>query len=136
MGTARLKAEGINIDMATKKRKRDTSLEDGFDAALQAEGITGYERNKSFIPGRRFAADFWFPALRLAIEVDGGLWLGARGGHTSGDGAHRDRERDILAYLSNGILTFRVGTNHLGDGNALEWVKKIIDRRKDELGVR
>lgn len=122
--------------MATKKKVRDTSLEDGFDRQLQEAGVTGYYRNHMFIPGRRFAADFWFPDLRLVLEVDGGLWKGARGGHTSGEGSHRDRERDILAYLSDGILTFRVGTNHVRDDDALKWALAVISRRKDELGVR
>lgn len=119
------------------KRKVDTSLEDKFDGLLKKNGIKGYERNCTFIPKRKFRADFWFPKLKLVFEVDGGLWMGARGGHTSGTGSHRDRERDILAYVSDGIVTFRLGTNHVEDEEvALEWVQEILARRKDELNVR
>lgn len=117
------------------KRRRDTSLEDGFDVELKDAGVTGYTRNAFFIPGRRYRADFWFPKLKLAIEVDGGLWMKGRGGHTSGVGAHRDRERDVTAYLADGILTFRVGTDHVKSGDALKWVLQIIDRRTDELNA-
>lgn len=131
MGSARLD-EGLVLDMA--KDRIDTSLEDSMDRQMKAAGITGYERNKVFIPGRRYRADFWFKDLKLVIEVDGGLWK--RGGHTTGVGAHRDRERDILAYTRGGILTFRVGTDHVKKSDsAIDWIKDIVARRKAELGV-
>lgn len=118
-----------------KKKKKGSALEDDFAKQMEEAGITGFERDVTFIPGRRFRADFWFPKLKLAIEVDGGLWK-TYSGHGYGAGAHQDRERDILAYLKGGILTFRVGTNHVNDGDALEWVKEILKRRKDDLSVR
>lgn len=125
------------LDMRPRKRKVNKKLEDEFDRQLKEAGIDGYERDVTFIPGRRYRADFWFKDLKLAIEVDGGLWM-KTGGHTSGVGSHRDRERDVLAYIKGGILTFRVGTDHVkgSDRDALKWVKEIIARRKDELGVR
>jgi len=136
LGRVRLSDDGgLVIDFMAKK-KVDTSLEDKFDKLLTDNGIDGYERNCYFIPKRRFRADFWFPELKLVFEVDGGLWLGARGGHTSGAGSHRDRERDILAYRADGIVTFRFGTNHLKEEDeVLKWVTDIIDRRKDEVDV-
>lgn len=140
MGGVRLNGyeDGLVIDM-TAKRKVNKRLEDEFDKLLKKHKVTGYKRDTSFIPGRRFRADFWFPDLKLVFEVDGGLWLGKRGGHTTGVGAHRDRERDILAYRTDGILTFRLGTNHLDDNHLKDtstWVLEIIKRRKDELNVR
>lgn len=117
------------------KKKKGSALEDDFAKQLEEAGIKGYKRDVTFIPGRRFRADFWFPKLKLAIEVDGGLWK-TYSGHGYGAGAHQDRERDILAYLKDGILTFRVGTNHVNDGSAIEWVKDILKRRKDDLSVR
>ena len=115
------------------KRRKDkgSDQEDIFAQQLFAAGFRDFVRNVKFIPGRKFEADFFFPSLKLAIEVDGGLWM-ARGGHTSGGGAKRDRERDILAYL-NGITTLRVATDHVKSGEAIEWVKEAIPLREKEI---
>lgn len=139
MGRVRVSDDGKSLvfDLMAK-RKVDTRLEDKFDELLKSAKIKGYKRDTAFIPKRRFRADFWFPKLKLVFEIDGGLWMGKRGGHTTGVGAHRDRERDILAYRVDGILTFRLGTNHLDPASldeTLEWVSDIIKRRKDELNV-
>jgi len=99
---------------------------------LYAAGIHNFQRSVRFIPGRKFEADFFFPTLRLVVEVDGGLWM-AKGGHTSGVGAKRDRERDILAYLSGRVLTIRVATDHVKSGEAIGWLAQLIPLREKEV---
>lgn len=118
----------VNLRNKTKK----TDPEDMMAKQLREAGLRGYRRNARFIPGRKFEADFWYPRLKLCIEVDGGLWM-ARGGHTSGSGAKRDRERDMLAYLTDGILTLRVASDHVKSGEAIEWIKEAFARREREL---
>lgn len=115
-----------------KNSQKRGALEDVFTVQLGKAGISGFVRNSRFIPKRRFEADFYFPELRLVVEVDGGLWM-PRGGHTSGGGAKRDRERDILAYITGQILTIRVATDHIRTGEAIDWVTEIIGIRKKEL---
>lgn len=115
-----------------KNSKKRSAIEDVFAVQLSQAGVRDFRRNARFIPGRRFEADFYFPKLRLVVEVDGGLWM-PRGGHTSGSGAKRDRERDILAYVSGRVLTIRVASDHVKSGEALEWVKQILEIRQEEL---
>lgn len=119
----------VNLKNKTKK----TDPEDMMAKQLREAGIRGYRRNARFIPGRKYEADFWFPRLKMALEVDGGLWM-PRGGHTSGSGAKRDRERDMLAYISDGILTLRVASDHVKSGEALAWFLEAYARREQELG--
>lgn len=115
-----------------KNSKKRSAIEDVFATQLHKAGVTDFRRNARFIPGRRFEADFYFPKLRLVVEVDGGLWM-PRGGHTSGSGAKRDRERDILAYISGQVLTIRVASDHVRSEEAINWVLEILKIREEEL---
>ena len=119
----------VNLRNKTKR----TDPEDMMAKQLRDAGLLGYRRNARFIPGRKFEADFWYPRLKLAVEVDGGLWM-PRGGHTSGTGAKRDRERDMLAYISEGILTLRVASDHVKSGEAIAWLIEAFARRETEFG--
>jgi len=71
-------------------------LEEMFAAQLDERGVP-YERELMLIPGRRFRWDFVVPMAGLAIEVNGGTWMGGRGGHSSGSGIQRDYEKANLA---------------------------------------
>jgi very-short-patch-repair endonuclease len=120
----------LKVDL--KNSKKRSAVEDVFAVQLHQAGIKDFRRNARFIPGRRFEADLYWPKLRLVVEVDGGLWM-PRGGHTSGSGAKRDRERDILAYISGQVLTVRVASDHVRSGEALDWIKQILEIRHKEL---
>lgn len=122
----------IRFPLSGKPKTKKTEPEQLLSKQLYAEGFRGYKRNVQFIPGRKFEADFYFSRLKLVIEVDGGLWM-KRGGHTTGAGAKRDRERDMLAYLTGGILTLRVASDHVKSGEAIEWLKEAIPRRREEV---
>jgi very-short-patch-repair endonuclease len=123
------KTTKLKVDVRNSHRR--SPPEDELAKQLFSAGFRDFVRNARFIPGRKFEADFYFPSLRLAVEVDGGLWM-ARGGHTSGVGAKRDRERDILAFLS-GIVTLRVATDHVKSGEAIIWLKEAIPLREREV---
>lgn len=120
----------LNVNL--KNSSKRSAPEDDLAKQLFAAGFKDFRRSARFIPKRKFEADFFFPDLRLVVEVDGGLWM-ARGGHTSGVGAKRDRERDILAYITGSILTIRVATDHVKSGEAISWLKEIIPLREKEL---
>jgi very-short-patch-repair endonuclease len=110
-------------------------LEKTFEAHLLAKGLGGkFSKQTTFIPGRRYKGDFVFNNVPLVVEVDGGDWLGARGGHTSGTGYNSDRVRDYLALMS-GWLTLRLtGTqvkSKAGEGFQMfdEIYQRLIDGR-------
>jgi len=51
------------------------------------------------IKGRKFRFDAANPTLKIAIEVEGGIWLGKTGGHTSGIGYQQNMEKYNLAVM-------------------------------------
>ena len=87
---------------------------DELDRQLKDARITGYLRERQFIPNRRFRADFCWPAdaIRLIVEVDGGTFARAggkrcflcgeipKGRHSTGAGRERDCEKQALAIIA------------------------------------
>lgn len=110
-----------------KRKNKKTVVEEAMASQLDEAGLTGYKQNSYFIKGRKFQADFWYPELRLALEVDGGVWM-PRSGHTSGAGYTSDRERDVEALLQ-GIITVRYTSDQVRNGYAIETFKRIHANR-------
>lgn len=115
-----------------KVPNKKNHVERQFAKQLQEAGIKGFQQNVRFIPGRRFEADFFFPEIKVCVEIDGGLFL-PRGGHNTGVGLLRDKERDILAAL-NGIVTYRFATQHVNSGFAIESIVPLLEARVEEVG--
>lgn len=115
---------------SVKTKTKKTPLEDKMHAQLIERGLTDFERNARFIPGRKFEADFWFPELKLALECDGGVWL-PKGGHTSGEGYTKDRERDVEALL-RGIITVRYTSSQIASEYAINTFERLYEARKAE----
>lgn len=78
----------------------------------------------AFHPTRRYRADLAYPPEHLLIEVDGGIWL-QRGGHTTGTGYQRDRERDCEA-VALGYTVLRVTPAMVKRGTALRYVETAL----------
>lgn len=121
----------FNLENVVAKEK---PLEQLFDDQLKEAGFTGYERNVTFIPNRRFKADFWFKDLRLAVEVDGGIFMKRPSGHTTGVGYHSDRVRDQLA-LASGITTIRFTTPQVRNGEGVKYLQAYFPVREKEVAA-
>lgn len=80
------------------------------------------------IPGRKYPFDFAHLGSMTAVEIDGGLWRGCKGGHTSGSGAARDREKDLLATLA-GWTVIRLTPAMSMDRKMLTEIVGLIERR-------
>lgn len=112
---------------------KERPLEDELDHQLREAGLAGYyERNVTFIPGRKFRADFWFAGEECAVEVDGGIFMAGKSGHTSGVGYHSDRVRDQLAR-AHGIETLRFTTPQVKSGEALAYLRAYLPERGREV---
>ena len=79
-------------------RRRDDP-EDQLAAALSLlpSPLCDFTRQHPYVPGRKFAADFAWPAQRVIVEINGGVWSGQA--HGSISGILRDNERGNLAAL-------------------------------------
>lgn len=96
-------------------------------------GAQALRREFCFSPRRRWRFDFAHPSSRVGIELDGGLWL-RRGGHTSGAGAARDREKDFSAIML-GWSVIRLTPEMAKDRTVLQGIIEHIKARTDPYYV-
>jgi very-short-patch-repair endonuclease len=105
--------------------KRD-ALELALLQQLKALGLDGgLVRQHRFHGERQWRFDFAYPALKLAIEVDGGTWT--NGAHSRGSGISRDNEK-LAAAVILGWRVMRATTNQVKDGTAAYWVEQALAR--------
>ncbi len=75
-----------------------TELEDNLFYQIEEAKLPTPEREKEFIKGRKFRADFLWRKQRVIAEVNGGTFR--RMAHSTGEGIHRDYEKGDLATLA------------------------------------
>lgn len=105
--------------------KRGPDLEALLAFQLTSTGIPAFVREHQYIPGRKFRADFAWPALQLAVEVQGGIWRKGGGAHSGGTAIERDIEKAQLAVL-HGWSVLPVTTDEVRNGKALQIVEKVL----------
>lgn len=74
-------------------------LESDFLFLIRCANFPKPEQEYRFDQTRRFRFDFAWPELKLAVEIEGGIWLGRRGGHTSAKGYINNCRKYNLAVL-------------------------------------
>ena len=72
-------------------------LEAAFALIIRAAGLPEPVREYRFAQGRRYRFDFAWPAQRVAVEIEGGVWSGGR--HTRGAGYESDCHKYNLAAV-------------------------------------
>lgn len=78
-----------------------------------------------FHPVRRWRLDVAWPALWLAIEVDGGAWVGGR--HATGSGIEADCEK-LSTAVALGWRVMRLTPRLIKDGKALPLVLAALQQ--------
>lgn len=84
--------------------------------------IPPFVRELRFHPTRRWRFDFAWAAQRVAVEIDGGSWIGGR--HTRGAGFRKDCEKGNEALLL-GWKVFHFTSDMVGDGTAIATMLRI-----------
>jgi very-short-patch-repair endonuclease len=109
-----------------------TPLESPYETLLMTQlhwaHLPEPTRELRIIPGRRFRADFAWPAERLVVEVEGGTWIGGR--HSRGKGFESDCEKQCLAVL-DGWRYLRLTPSMIDDGRAIEWIRRALEQSKE-----
>lgn len=67
--------------------------------------------------------------LKVALEINGGIWSKGNSGHSSGTGIKRDMDKSNLAQ-SLGWVVIHVEPSELNSLKTLELIKKAIGNRK------
>ena len=104
-----------------------TELEDNLFYQMEEAMLPTPEREKEFIKGRKFRADFLWRKERVIAEVNGGTFR--RMAHSTGEGIHRDYEKGDLATLA-GWRYLNFDRKMIEDGFAIECLKKILDTKE------
>lgn len=87
--------------------------------------LDGMVREHKFHPTRKWMLDFAWPDKKIGIEVQGGIWSGKFGGHTSGTGRMRDMEKSNAATIL-GWKVIEVSSAHIKDGQAAAWIAAVM----------
>jgi len=100
-----------------------SQLEEQFALQIKAVGLPEPVREFKFHPERRWKLDFAFVDLKLAVEIEGGIWNGGR--HTTGAGFIKDCEKyNELALMGWRLLRYHGGA--VRDGSAIRQVEVAI----------
>jgi very-short-patch-repair endonuclease len=99
-----------------------SDLEDELVVYMAFANLPEPVREYKFHPTRRWKFDFAYPDQKIAIEVEGGTWIGGR--HSRGSGYQADCEKYNTATLMGWrILRF---TREMVEGNAVETIKSML----------
>lgn len=85
----------------------------GIKERLRSAGMNDY----------RF--DFAWPDIKLAVEVNGGIWL-KKGGHNTGRGIERDLQKSGAA-MKLGWTVYSCTPAMIKSGDALQTIEILID---------
>ena len=76
-----------------------------------------------FAPPRRWRFDYSWPSVKVALEVEGGVFVAGR--HARGAGMINDMEKYNTATLA-GWKVLRVTPTQIADGSALTLIEQAI----------
>jgi very-short-patch-repair endonuclease len=99
--------------------------EDTFALHCKVHKLTP-EREFRFHPTRRWKFDFAWPALKLAVEIEGGTWVAGRHSRALGF------EADCLKYNCASLLGWtilRYTTRMVEAGNAIDDVLEVLGKK-------
>lgn len=132
MEEARLYLSGGGKAKAKVKRKK-SALEKQLEAEMQRHRIRELEKatgqevvaEHRFHPEREWRFDFYLPQSRLAIEVEGGVWIEGGGRHNRGKGFLGDLEKYNEAQAM-GIKVLRFTPEQLLKPKSLKTIKSAL----------
>ena len=96
---------------------------------FEATGLPRPVAEYRFSPPRRWRLDFAWPSLRIALEVEGGVWT--RGRHVRGQGFMRDVEK-YNELAARGWLLLRAVPDSLHTETTAEFVRRAVELREAE----
>lgn len=100
-----------------------SDLEVELDFQIRAYRLPAPLREYKFDTERRWRFDFAWVDRRVAMEVEGGIWV--NGGHSRGKGFTSDCEKYNKATL-DGWRVFRVTGGHVRSGEAVNLLRAAL----------
>lgn len=122
-GVKGLRMAKAALGRSPKRPKRRSWLEERIAAHIGSHGLPMPVREFRFAPPRLYRFDFAWPALGIALEAEGGIWM--QGGHNRGAAFADDCDKYNLAAL-NGWRLFRVTERQVRDGSAFPLIDTFL----------
>jgi very-short-patch-repair endonuclease len=104
-----------------------SDLEDTLVFQLQALGAPQPEREYRFHPIRKWRFDLAWPAYKVAVEVEGGVYI--QGRHSRGSGTEKDCEKYNTATML-GWRVLRYTGKTIKSGEAAIEISDYLERIK------
>lgn len=123
-----LQSRAKRVMRLPEPRLRVSEPEELLAWQLRAEGLT-FDREHRFHESRMWRLDFWFAGARLAVEIDGGGWVGGR--HSRGTGIENDCEKASHIAMA-GHRLMRVTPGQINRGEALKWILVALGLRSPD----
>lgn len=111
------------IPLLAMTRRPDSNAERALLTELKWLKLPIPVREYRFALPRKWRFDFAWPELLLAVEVEGGGYIGGR--HTRGKGLENDCEKYAEA-LCLGWRVLRVTPKQVISGEAIAWLEKLL----------
>lgn len=106
-----------------------SDLERAFAFQVRAAGIRAAVPEYQFTPPRRWRFDFAWIDERVAVEIEGGLYVAGR--HTRASGFEADAEKYAEAAIA-GWLVLRVTGHMVEDLRALKLLERALRARRHD----
>jgi very-short-patch-repair endonuclease len=103
-----------------------SQLEADFGFLVYALKLPEPEREFCFHPERKWRFDFAWLEQKVAVECEGGHWVGGR--HVRGAGFEGDCEKYNEAACL-GWVVIRITRTHIRNGSAEDWIVKALALR-------
>lgn len=98
-----------------------SELEEAVAFYIKTLKLPSPEREHVFHPTRKWRFDFAWPERKLALEVEGGVFI--QGRHNQGASFVTDCEKYTEAALL-GWRVMRVTDRHISNGKVVEWLTR------------
>lgn len=107
-----------------EKEKKNQKI---FMMSCESFGIPAPITEYKFLDNRKFRFDFAWIDKKVAVEIEGGIWI--KGRHTRGTGYKSDMEKYNLAAL-NDWFVFRFSTDQINKIATYEIIKSKLEKTK------
>jgi hypothetical protein len=125
-----LPSDWPDVGGALPRKKRNARFEELFEFQCGAYKLPEPHQQYYFAEsmGRKFRSDFAWPAYKLLVEIEGGIWRAGGGAHSHPIDIERDIERRQHAVLL-GFFMLPVITDQVKKGEAIIIVQRVLASR-------